>query len=90
MIKITTLLALVACLTIIGCQPPEGMAGPTQEEFDALKAQVETLQADVEAMNSAMDSFVEQYNKHVEKYHKGGTVVPKTPTTGGVKPPTQK
>jgi len=91
MIRIATLLVIVACLTVIGCQPPEGMAGPTKEEFDALKMQVETLQTDVADMQAAMDSFIEQYNMHMDKYHKGGATVTK-PTTpsGGVKPPTQK
>jgi hypothetical protein len=80
MLRIATLLTIVACLTIIGCQPPEGMAGVTKEEFDALKMQVETLQTDVANMQDAMDSFIEQYNMHIEKHHKGGTIVPKTAT----------
>jgi hypothetical protein len=90
MIRIATLLAIVACLTIIGCQPPEGAAGVTKEQFDALKTQVETLQTDVANMQAAMDSFVEQYNMHIEKYHKGGTAVtkpaaPQKPTRVGGK-----
>ena len=91
MIRIATLLVIVACLTVIGCQPPEGMAGPTKEEFDALKMQVEELQTNVADMQAAMDSFIEQYNMHIEKHHKGGATVTK-PTTpsGSVKPPTQK
>lgn len=90
MIKIATLLTVVACLTIIGCQPPEGMAGVTKEEFDALKTQVETLQTKVADMQAAMDSFIEQYNMHIEKHHKGGMTVPAPkPAQPGrtVKPP---
>jgi hypothetical protein len=88
MIKIATLLALVACLTIIGCQPPEGMAGPTKEEFDALKMQVETLQTDVAAMNTAMDSLTVLYNAHITKYHKGSATA--TPPPATTKPPKVK
>jgi hypothetical protein len=92
MLRIATLLTIVACLTIIGCQPPEGMAGVTKEEYDALKTKVEMLEADVATMQEAMDGFIEQYNMHIEKHHKGGTTVPKPPEpkSGGVKPPTQK
>jgi len=91
MVRIATLLAIVACLTIVGCQPPAGTAGPTKEEYDALKTQVETLVTDLTTMQASMDSFIEQYNMHIAKYHKGGTSVPTTPGTGGgVKPPTQK
>jgi hypothetical protein len=76
MIRIATLLAIVACLTIIGCQPPEGMAGVSKEDYDALVKRVEMLEADVTAMQEAMDGFIEQYNMHLEKYHTGGTAVP--------------
>jgi hypothetical protein len=79
MIRIATLLVIVACLTVIGCQPPEGMAGPTKEEFDALKMQVETLQTDVADMQATLDAFSESYNMHLEKYHKAAPVAPKTP-----------
>lgn len=77
MIKVTTLLVIAVCLMVIGCQPPEGMAGVSQEDFDALKEKVEMLEADATAMHEAMDGFVEQYNMHIEKHHKGGTTVPK-------------
>ena len=92
MIRIATLLGIVACLTIIGCQPPEGMAGVSKEDFDALMTKVETLEADVASMHESMEALVEQYNAHIEKYHKGGTTapVPSVPKSGGVKPPTQK
>jgi hypothetical protein len=84
------LLAVVA-LTVIGCQPPEGMTGPTQEQFDALKAQVNGLQTDLATMQAALDSMTTVYNEHIDKFHKsGGTkapVVPKTPGGRTVKPP---
>ncbi|KPL15717.1 hypothetical protein AMJ74_00900 [candidate division WOR_3 bacterium SM1_77] len=89
MLRIATLLTIVACLTIIGCQPPEGMAGVTKEEFDALKTQVETLQTDAANMQAAMDSFIEQYNMHIEKHHKGGKTVP-APAPPPSKPPKEK
>ncbi len=79
MIRIATLLGVVACLMVIGCQPPEGMAGPTQEDFDALKMQVETLQTDVAQLYTAMDSLTTRYNAHIEKFHKGGTPAPAAP-----------
>jgi hypothetical protein len=70
------LLAVVA-LSVIGCQPPEGMAGPTQEQFDALKAQVDGMQMDLDAMKVAYDSLTAVYNEHIEKFHKsGGTKAP--------------
>jgi hypothetical protein len=84
------LLAIVA-LTVIGCQPPEGMTGPTQEQFDALKAKVDALQTDLSNTQAALDSITVVYNEHIDKFHKsGGTKAPgvKKPTT--VKPPTQK
>ncbi len=76
MLRIATLLTIIACITIIGCQPPEGMAGVSKEEYDALMKKVEMLEADVANMQEAMDGFVEQYNMHIEKHHKGGTTVP--------------
>jgi hypothetical protein len=77
MIRIATLLGIVACLTIIGCQPPEGiMAGVSKEDFDALMTKVEKLEADVASMHESMETLVEEYNAHIEKYHKGGTTVP--------------
>ncbi|UCG30752.1 MAG: hypothetical protein JSV53_02430 [candidate division WOR-3 bacterium] len=79
MIRIATLLIIVACLTVIGCQPPEGMAGPTKEEFDALKMQVEALQTDVAQLYTAIDSLTMNYNMHIEKFHKGGTPAPTAP-----------
>jgi hypothetical protein len=85
MLRIATLLIVVACLTVIGCQPPEGMAGPTKEEFDALKMQVETLQTDVAQLYTAMDSLTTRYNTHIEKFHKGGTPAPTAPKA--TKPP---
>ncbi|MBN2620406.1 hypothetical protein JXB22_04875 [candidate division WOR-3 bacterium] len=77
------LLAVVA-LTVIGCQPPEGMTGPTQEQFDALKAQVDGLQTDLATMQAAMDSMTVVYNEHIDKFHKSGgskapVVKPKPP-----------
>ena len=76
MIRIATLIAIVACLTIIGCQPPEGMAGVSKEDYDALVKKVEMLETDVATMQESMDGFIEQYNMHIEKFHKGGTAVP--------------
>jgi peptidoglycan hydrolase CwlO-like protein len=92
MLRIATLLTIVACLTIIGCQPPEGMAGVTKEEFDALKTQVETLQTDIANLQASIESLTESYNAHIEKHHKGGTTapMPPKPKSGGVKAPTQK
>jgi len=90
MLRIAALLSIVACLAVIGCQPPEGMAGVTKEEYDALKTKVEMLEADVATMQEAMDGFIEQYNMHIEKYHKGGKAVPAPkPAEPGrtVKPP---
>lgn len=68
------LIALVAFM-VIGCQPPEGMGGVTQEQFDELTAQVEMMKADMEYMQTAMDSLIGSYNTHIEKFHKGGTTV---------------
>ena len=92
MLRIAALISIVACLAVISCQPPEGMAGVTKEEYDALMKKVEMLEGDMATMQEAMDGFIEQYNMHIEKHHKGGTTVPKpaAPKPGGVKPPTQK
>jgi len=74
---IAIMLVAAIALVVIGCQPPEGMGGVSQEQFDTLKAQVETLQTD--------------YNDHIEKFHKkGGTTAPKPKKPSGLKPPTQK
>jgi ABC-type transporter MlaC component len=74
------LIALVAFM-VIGCQPPEGMGGVSQEQFDELKAQVEMMKTDMEYMQTAMDSLMAAYNTHIEKFHKGGTIVkPPEPT----------
>jgi len=82
MIKIATLLALVACLTVIGCQPPEGMAGPTKEEYDALKMQVETMKTDLDNATMALESLTADFSAHLEKYHKVvKTTKPPAPTT---------
>ena len=84
MIKVATLLVIAVCLMVVGCQPPEGMAGVSQEDFDAMKTQVEALQADVANLMEANESLTDHYNEHVEKFHKGGTTAPKTTPT---KPP---
>jgi hypothetical protein len=68
------LIALVA-LMVIGCQPPEGMGGVSQEQFDELKAHVEEMKTDMEYMHTTMDSLMAAYNTHIEKFHKGGTTV---------------
>jgi hypothetical protein len=85
MIRIATLLAIVACLTIIGCQPPEGIAGVSKEDFDSLQMQVETLQADVSNLHAAIETLTDSYNEHIEKFHKGGTPAPAPPKA--TKPP---
>ena len=77
------LLAVIA-LSVIGCQPPEGMGGPTQEQFDALKAKVDALQMDLSNMQAAYDSLTTVYNEHIDKFHKSGgskapAVKPKPP-----------
>lgn len=79
MVKIATLLAIVACLTIVGCQPPEGMAGVSKEDFDEMGKQVEMLEADVANLQAAIESLTESYNAHIEKFHKGGTPAPMPP-----------
>ena len=76
MVRIATLLAIVACLTIVGCQPPEGMAGVSKEDFDALKTQVEMLETDVVNLHEAIEALTESYNAHIEKHHKGGAPAP--------------
>lgn len=79
------LIALVAFM-VIGCQPPEGMGGVTQEQFDSLKAQVDMMKADMDYMHTAMDSLINSYNTHIEKFHKGGTTVTPPPAS----PPARK
>ena len=89
MLRIATLLTIVACLTIIGCQPPEGMAGVSKEDFDALKTQVETLEADAANLHEAIEALTDSYNAHIEKHHKGGKPAP-TPAPPPSKPPKEK
>jgi hypothetical protein len=81
------LLIAVIALMVIGCQPPEGMGGVTQEQFDELKGHVEMLKADVENLHMALDSLTTHYNMHVEKYHKGAKTAPPTPAPS---PPPRK
>lgn len=89
MIRIATLLAIVVCVTVIGCQPPEGLAGPTKEEYDALKTQVETMQTDLDNAQMALEALTDDFNAHMEKYHKVTTKT--TPTTPPKTPvPVQK
>ena len=85
--KIGIMLIALVALMVIGCQPPEGMGGVTQEQFDELKAQVEMMKTDMAYMQTAMDSLVASYNTHIEKFHKGGTTVPTPPKTS---PPPRK
>ncbi len=88
MIKIATLLVVAACLTVIGCQPPEGMAGPTKEEYDALKLQVETMKTDLDDAKMALETLTADFTAHLEKYHK---VTVKTTKPEAEKPvPVQK
>ena len=82
------LLIAVIALMVIGCQPPEGMGGVTQEQFDELKGHVEMLKTDVENLHMALDSLTTHYNMHVEKYHKGGTTAPTPPAPS--KPPKER
>lgn len=86
--NIALALIAVVALMVIGCQPPEGMAGVTTEQFNELKTQVENLQTDVMNLHMALDSLTTLYNGHIEKYHKGGKVAPKIEPT--IKTPTQK
>ena len=87
----TIALALIAvvALMVIGCQPPEGMGGVTQEQFDGLKTQVDALQTDVVNLQASLDSLTTFYNEHIDKFHKsGGTKAPKPPAPS--KPPKVK
>lgn len=79
MIRIATLLAVAVCLTVIGCQPPEGMAAPTKEEFDALKLQAETMKTELDNAKLALETLTADFNAHLEKYHKVAIKTPKPP-----------
>lgn len=81
------LLIAVIAFMVIGCQPPEGVGGVTREQFDELKANVETLKADIGNLHMALDSLTTIYNAHIEKWHKGGKVAPAPPTTTPSPPP---
>jgi outer membrane murein-binding lipoprotein Lpp len=83
------LLITVVAFSVIGCQPPEGVTpGVSQEQFDALKAQVDALNTDVMNLHATVDSLTEAYNAHVDKYHKGSKTVTKPPAPS--KPPKVK
>lgn len=86
--KLALLLVAAVVLTVIGCQPPEGMAGVTQEQFDELKAQVDALTTDAMNLQTSLDSLTMLYNAHIEKYHKGGTTA--TPPPATTTPPPRK
>jgi len=86
--KLALLLVAAVILTVIGCQPPEGMAGVTQEQFDEVKAQVDALTMDAMNLQTALDSLTVLYNGHIEKYHKGGKTATAPPAT--TKPPKVK
>jgi outer membrane murein-binding lipoprotein Lpp len=91
MMKIALLLVAVVGLTVIGCQPPEGMTtGVTQEQFDELKAQVDALNTDVMNLHTALDSLTAAYNAHIEKYHKGSKTVTQPPAKIAPEPPPRK
>jgi outer membrane murein-binding lipoprotein Lpp len=77
--NIALVLIAVVALMVIGCQPPEGMAGITTEQFNELKTRVETLEENVANLHAALDSLTTHYNMHIEKFHKGGTTAPKPP-----------
>ncbi len=81
--KIAILLVTVIALTVIGCQPPAGAGFATQEQLDAVKAELQAVKTDLGNAQMAIDSLTAIYNAHVDKYHKGGAVAPKPP-----KPPT--
>lgn len=83
--KVAILLVAGIVLMVIGCQPPEGLGGVTQEQFDELKTQIETLQTDISNLQTSLDSLTTLYNGHIEKYHKGGKTAPKPPEP--TKPP---
>jgi len=82
------LLIAIIALMVIGCQPPEGMGGVTQEQFDELKGNVETMKTDVENLHMALDSLTTIYNGHIEKWHKGGAIAPTPPAPS--KPPKER
>jgi len=77
--KMAILLIAVVALMVIGCQPPEGFGGVSQEQFDELKAQVETLETDFENVHAALDQLIEDYNELKQKVDKGSKPVPKPP-----------
>ena len=86
--KMAILLIAVVALMVIGCQPPEGFGGVSQEQFDELKAQVETLETDFENVHAALDQLIEDYNELKQKVDKGSKPVPKPPAPKRkVKPP---
>lgn len=86
--KLALMLVAVVVLSVIGCQPPEGMAGVTQEQFDELKMQVDALTTDAMNLQMALDSLTMLYNEHIEKYHKGSATA--TPPPATTKPPKVK
>jgi hypothetical protein len=79
--KITIALIALVALTVIGCQPPEGMGGVTTEQLEGVKTElmneIEGLKTDFANLHTALDSLTTIYNGHVEKFHKGGMVAPK-------------
>jgi len=83
--KMAILLIAVVALMVIGCQPPEGMGGVSQEAFDELKTQVETLQTDLDNVHASLDQLIEDYNALKAKVDKGSAPVPKPPAPS--KPP---
>jgi hypothetical protein len=89
--KLTIALIALVAFMVIGCQPPEGMGGVTNEQLEGVKTElmneITTLKTDVANLTVALDSLTTLYNGHIQKFHKGGTIAPKPST---VKPPTQK
>ena len=81
--KVATMLIILSCIMIIGCQPPEGMGGVTTAQVDSLKAEIQTMKTDHVTLQTALDDMTKMYNEHMEKFHKGGKTI-KTP------PPIQK
>ena len=77
--KMAILLIAVVALMVIGCQPPEGFVVVSQDQFDELKAQVETLETDFENVHAALDQLIEDYNELKAKVDKGSKPVPKPP-----------
>jgi len=89
--KMAILLIAVVALMVIGCQPPEGFGGVSQEQFDELKAQVETLETDFENVHAALDQLIEDYNELKAKVDKGSKPVSKPKPPESKKPvPVQK